>query len=171
MGRGCDFGMKAVSGDHLADWPESQCGRELTIYIFQYDQAYAGGGPMMECCKKGTEHRYWLGPEFERDSDFWTDLVREGERLLCENGLRNNGRIAHGDLSLGGPYASLRNEAFVFLPEPSTDRCNTMSFIYPPNYAGWNAAGHDCPVRIPWKCRVQAAFGIPSLSAQCRKRR
>merc|ERR1712224_1178171 len=32
MDLACDFGMKVVSGDALCSWPDSQRGRELTVY-------------------------------------------------------------------------------------------------------------------------------------------
>ena len=52
-----------------------------------------------------------------------------------------------GDLPLGGRYASLRNEAYVMVPEerrPAKHR-GCPIYEYPPNDAGWNAAGHKVP--------------------------
>mmetsp|Transcript_14955 Transcript_14955/g.26192 ORF Transcript_14955/g.26192 Transcript_14955/m.26192 type:complete len:268 (+) Transcript_14955:89-892(+) len=150
MRQACDFGMKAVAREALGDWPAGQRGRELTVYIFQNHPAYQGGGPMMGLCTKGTEHNFWLGQEFERDSDFWLQFVREAETALAAAGIRSRG-VADGDLALGA-YASLRNEAFVL----GRDVCGDMMPIYPPNAAGWNAAGHDCPLNLPMAVHLKA---------------
>lgn len=170
IGHGCDFGMKVVSGDFLPQWPHKQRGREVTIYIFQHHAAYAGGGPMIGHCRDGTEHRYWLGPEFERDSAFWEGFVRDAEYLLQLAGIRCNGGTATGDLPLGGPYASIRNEAFVWLPDEHAERPGTMSYIYPPNDAGWNAAGHPCPIRVPRLARWRAGTARAMSAVSCPKR-
>mmetsp|Transcript_38004 Transcript_38004/g.98357 ORF Transcript_38004/g.98357 Transcript_38004/m.98357 type:complete len:282 (-) Transcript_38004:125-970(-) len=153
---GCDFGMKAVAGEALASWPRAQRGREITIYIFQHDPAYINGGPMVDLCPPGAEHRFWLGPEFERDAGFWSRLIGEGEQRLQAAGVRNHGGFAHGDLPLSGRYASVRNEAFVLMQDAG-ERREGMSYIYPPNHAGWNAAGHPCPLTLPWRARWRAA--------------
>ncbi|CAL1161447.1 unnamed protein product [Cladocopium goreaui] len=123
----CDFGMKAVAGEAFDSWPPEQRGREITVYIFQNHTAYNGGGPMMGYCP-GNEHNFWLGPEFERQADFWAKFVEEAERLLSAANIQSRG-VATGDLKLGR-YASLRNEAFIF--EPATGL-----YIYPPNKCGW----------------------------------
>lgn len=171
MDSACDFGMKAVSGDHLPEWPQHQRGREMTVYVFQHDPAYEGGGPMMGCCRNGSEHRFWLGPEFERDASFWSGFVQSAEHLLSSAGVESNGGTADGDLSLGGRYASVRNEAFVSLPEPNAGRCNTMNYIYPPNDAGWNAAGHPCPLSIPPLSRFRASATQIAKVVHCGRRR
>ncbi|CAJ1344225.1 unnamed protein product, partial [Effrenium voratum] len=110
LGEGCDFGMKAVAQEAFDSWPAKQRGRELTVYIFQNHAAYAGGGPMMGYCP-GSEHNFWLGPEFEREAGFWASFVDQAEHLLAAGGIRSRG-VAHGDLKLGH-YASLRNESFM----------------------------------------------------------
>lgn len=148
MDKACDFGMKAVSADALDQWPDSQRGRELTVYIFQYDQRYADGGPMMDCCPPGTEHRFFLGPEFQREGDFWTEFIVEASNVLVHAKIESNGGIADGDLPLGGPYASLRNEAFVLASDERAEVMG-MTYVYPPNSAGWNAAGHIPPMAVP----------------------
>lgn len=151
MDNACDFGMKAVSADALGQWPEKQRGREITVYIFRDCAEYVSGGPMMDICKSGTEHRFYLGPEFEREGPFWESFVQQATSLLRAYGIRSNGGIADGDLPLGGPYASLRNEAFVPCPiQSASERCPVN--IYPPNAAGWNAAGHQPPMRLPSMC-------------------
>lgn len=168
--RACDFGMKAVAGEALAEWPAKQRGRELTVYIFQHSSAYGRGGPMMGLCPEGSEHRFWLGPEFERDSDFWLSWVRDAEAVLSEAGIRSNGGIADGDLPLGGRYASLRNEAFVLGREPAS---TAEGYIYPPNEAGWNAARQPCPIELPARARwyAKASGAISTLRCGCAARR
>jgi len=172
--RACDFGMKAVAGEALDSWPEAQRGRELTVYIFQYHEAYRGGGPMMECCKPGTEHRFYLGPEFERDATFWAELVRDAEEALAAAGVESHGGTACGDLPLGGRYASLRNEAFVPVRQDEEAEHGT-DYIYPPNKAGWNAAGHPCPLRVPlvarWRANVFTAVANLRCPRRCGSRR
>lgn len=155
LSQACDFGMKAVAGEALDSWPDEQRGRELTVYIFQDHPVYKGGGPMMGYCP-GFEHNFWLGPEFERDSAFWLNFVVLAEDALAAAGVRSRG-TADGDLSLGH-YASLRNEAFIF--EPSE-----QLYIYPPNESGWNAAGHICPLQLPFHIRlgVECNAGLAKL--------
>lgn len=169
MDRGCDFGMKAVAAEALSDWPARQRGRELTVYIFQHDAAaYPEGGPMMQFCSAGTEHRFWLGTEFERDSDFWMRFVRDAELALETAGAASHGGAANGDLSLGGRYASLRNEAFIPLCRQGS---RDMDYGYPPNEAGWNAAGHLCPVKLPLYARWHAALAAAAAALRCNRRR
>eukprot|EP00440_Ansanella_granifera_P008362 gb/GFBE01009059.1/.p1 GENE.gb/GFBE01009059.1/~~gb/GFBE01009059.1/.p1 ORF type:complete len:275 (+),score=47.37 gb/GFBE01009059.1/:1-825(+) len=162
LSKACDFGMKAISGDALDSWPEGQRGRELTVYIFQHHAAYDGGGPMMGLCP-GKEHNFWLGPEFERDSDFWEDFIQEAEVKLAAAGVRSRG-CADGDLPLGH-YASLRNEAFVLasLADPFQA---PQYFIYPPNESGWNAAGHSCPLKLSLSTRWHAMLLDAARSAR-----
>lgn len=174
----CDFGMKAVAGEALSSWPASQRGREITVYIFQDHEAYAGGGPMMDLCAKGSEHRFWLGPEFERDADFWAHFIRIAEAALAAAGVETNGGVAAGDLPLG-TYASVRNEAFV-LERPDAavrgGRRSPLLYVYPPNFEGWNAAGHSCPLKLPlsvrWRERarqVLKAWGCAPVGCPCRR--
>lgn len=134
----CDFGMKAVSGDALESWPQKQFGRELTVYMFQHSATYGWGGPMTGLCEDCQLHNFWLGPEFERDSGFWHQFVQAAEEAFQKAGVESHG-LADGDLKLGR-YASLRNEAFI-----PVDGLH----VYPPNNAGWNAAGHACPLQLP----------------------
>lgn len=162
----CDFGMKAVAEEAWAAWPEKQRGRELTVYIFQHDSvAYPNGGPMMGLCSEGEEHRFWLGPEFERDAAFWRRLVADAEAALAIAGVVSHGGTARGDLPLGGPYASLRNEAFI--PSREEKGC----FMYPPNYAGWNAAGHQCPLKLTRAALWRAEASRTLTRLQCTRRR
>lgn len=157
MAHACDFGMKAVAAEALANWPERQRGRELTVYIFQYCPVYEDGGPMMGICNPGTEHRFWLGPEFQREPAFWTTFVAEAEQVLQEAGIESHGGVADGDVPLGR-YASLRNEAFVLGHEVREDGGQgAETFIYPPNSAGWNAARQPLPFHVPVHRRLQVA--------------
>ena len=91
-----------------------------------------------------------LRPEDAHPRAFWRDFVARAERELAAAGVRNRG-CADGDLSLG-TYASLRNEAFVparaawALPSSwmGIDQgCAQVEgqYVYPPNVAGYNAAG------------------------------
>jgi hypothetical protein len=172
MSNGCDFGMKAVASDALLSWPESQRGRELTVYIFQHCHAYADGGPMMDLCSPGTEHRFWLGPEFQRGSDFWCDFVRQAEHALRMAGIDSHGGAADGDLPLG-KYASLRNEAFVAARVEMHGSAALPIFIYPPNMSGWNAARHTVPLRIPFyrRCMYIARHLWLQMRFMCSHRR
>lgn len=156
MLKACDFGMKAVAGEALETWPEKQRGRELTVYIFQHHEAYAGGGPMMGLCP-GQEHEFWLGPEFERESLFWAGFVQVAENKLADAGVRSRG-VADGDFPLG-EYASLRNEAFVL--------DSSREFVYPPNCVGWNAAGHCCPLQLSLSQHIRHR-SILAYRAACR---
>lgn len=179
VAHGCDFGMKAVASEALDAWPPKQRGRELTVYIFQDDPAYSGGGPMMGCCATGSEHRYWLGPEFEREPEFWESFLGSAEEALKDAGLESHGGTADGDLPLGR-FASLRNEAYILGWDEGSESC-TPAFVYPPNAAGWNAAGHPLPLRVHWLHRLRAAIvaarfrgqilGAEFLSARCARRR
>lgn len=154
----CDFGMKAVSGDALQSWPQKQRGRELTVYIFQHCAVYEDGGPMMGYCTPGSEHRFWLGPEFQREPAFWSAFVAQAEQALLAAGVESHGGAAEGDVPLG-QYASLRNEAFVLGREEREDGLRgQLDFIYPPNETGWNAAGHPLPMQVPWRRRVEASL-------------
>eukprot|EP00927_Polykrikos_kofoidii_P022377 TRINITY_DN20911_c0_g1_i1.p1 TRINITY_DN20911_c0_g1~~TRINITY_DN20911_c0_g1_i1.p1 ORF type:complete len:296 (+),score=11.28 TRINITY_DN20911_c0_g1_i1:52-888(+) len=153
----CDFGMKAVAREAIESWPEKQRGRELTVYIFQHSACgYIGGGPMIDCFDKGSEHEYWLGPEFERPSEFWSTFIDEAEERLSAAGVESHRGVADGDLPLGR-FTSIRNEAFV-LEKPRLQRVknprdqnsvHTCMYVYPPNSLGWNASGHACPLRLP----------------------
>ena len=111
----------------------------------------------MDCCKPGSEHRFWLGPEFQHDPAFWRNFVTDAEQALWVAGIASHGGTAEGDVPLGR-YASLRNEAFIQGREMREDgRTGPPTFIYPPNEAGWNAAGHPTPIHVPLHSRFQAA--------------
>jgi len=100
----------------------------------------------------GEEHRHHLGPEFEAlfTGSFWYSFILEAECRLARAGLVPAG-VADGDLVLPGcRFASLRNEAYVAVPDPTWRPGNIAALkaplAYPPNSAGWNAAGHPNPL-------------------------
>lgn len=134
-------------------WKSGQHGRELTVYIYRFDERYENGGPG----GSGEGGAYYLGPEYNRTSEYWWDWIVEAERRLKAHGIqRGSGAqrgFAVGDLPLPGcTYASLRNEAFVKDPSAvhSAGRHGTSSPlpVYPPNDCGWNAANHDIPFSL-----------------------
>ena len=98
-----------------------------------------------------------LTKNYEQSSEFWIDFIREAEIRLSKNKVKSNG-TADGDLQLG-KYCSLRNESFCILksewkslistPWSGYDsRATGIQYIYPPNIAGWNAAGQECPLKF-----------------------
>eukprot|EP00467_Chlorarachnion_reptans_P024437 CAMPEP_0114492906 /NCGR_PEP_ID=MMETSP0109-20121206/3818_1 /TAXON_ID=29199 /ORGANISM="Chlorarachnion reptans, Strain CCCM449" /LENGTH=328 /DNA_ID=CAMNT_0001669807 /DNA_START=45 /DNA_END=1031 /DNA_ORIENTATION=+ len=135
----CDFGIKVCVAEALGDgtWPESQNGREITLYMFKhsdtYDRGSGGldmsnmserktvGGPMADLAPENELHKYWLSADYERSGSFWRALVVEAERRLRFYGVRYAG-CANGDLPLGR-YTSIRNEAFVFPPDAPIGEC------------------------------------------------
>eukprot|EP00040_Diaphanoeca_grandis_P041219 m.262632 g.262632 ORF g.262632 m.262632 type:complete len:374 (+) comp46464_c0_seq1:211-1332(+) len=150
--RCCDVGMKA----RYAPWLEQgQQGRELTVYIFKFDPKFDKdhvGGPMAGLSEPNQEHLFHLSQEFEGfyDAEFWASFIQEAERLLLDTNLSPGG-VADGDLALPGcRFASIRNEAFIKIANPHWtvgDHPSTKEeFAYPPNSAGWNAAGHVNPL-------------------------
>jgi hypothetical protein len=122
------------------DWPAHMLGREIAIYMYRYSDVFTG------------EEFLHLGLQsaFEQDVEFWHSFIEEAEsRLEAEDIVA--GPLAEGDLRMGR-YMSLRNESFCRMEA----RWETLlgdyrnwsrveDYIYPPNDAGWNAAGHECP--------------------------
>lgn len=157
----CDIGMKVCVAEALGTgkWPESQRGREITVYMYVHDKAYDVGGPMADLAEQGEEYKFWLSPEYECRGSFWRDFVREAERRLQAYGVRDRG-CADGDMPLGR-YASLRNEAFVpWIKEETKSKLSSkqqmseqkqgcsrlyVPLIYPLNESGWNARGQPAP--------------------------
>ena len=74
---------------------------------------------------------------------FWAEFIEETENRLRINGVKSRG-CAEGDLALG-EYASIRNEAYVKWVTTVNDR---GELLYPPNAAGFNAAGHFLPDNV-----------------------
>lgn len=118
----CEIGMKATVLDST-QWSDAQRGREITIYVYRYHYSYEG---YMQGVVPGLDHDLYLGREWDviYNTPFWFTFITEVERRLIQLGVGNRG-VAVGDLALPGcQYVSLRNEAFVRVPEaiqsPST---------------------------------------------------
>eukprot|EP01118_Nematostelium_gracile_P012657 TRINITY_DN4652_c0_g2_i2.p1 TRINITY_DN4652_c0_g2~~TRINITY_DN4652_c0_g2_i2.p1 ORF type:complete len:260 (-),score=69.10 TRINITY_DN4652_c0_g2_i2:27-806(-) len=149
----CEVGMKVTTSSKVAFTQNGgpQRGREITVYIYLYDESY-GFGPMWQLNERGSpifignegdeQSKYYLGREFEApySPQFWFNFIKKVEKELMKAGIPNNGGVADGDFELPGcHYASLRNEAFVKVG-------NNPLPEYPPNFCGWNAAGHPNPL-------------------------
>lgn len=132
----CPIGMK-VSYMKPEEWSPSQRGRELTVYIYSHDPRYTS--KMFAFLPSHP-----LGPHLEWPAEKWLTFIAEAEQALESAGVRSRG-IADGDFPLG-KYASIRNEAFV--PDGKKD------MVYPPNEAGWNGAGHMCPLPLSATRRI-----------------
>ena len=148
----CEIGMKATTtGETFTK--STQRGRELTLYIYQYDERLRSGimyeqspitghdlfigDPLKE-----EEADFYLGPEWQGvyDANFWYDLIAKIESAFKAAGIRCNGGTADGDLPLPHcQYVSLRNEAFVIEDKEK-------GLQYPSNSVGWNAAKHKNPL-------------------------
>lgn len=170
----CEIGLKATTLNST-EWSDQQRGREITIYIYRYHHSYRG---YMQGVLPEHDHELYLGTEYDQiyTTPFWYNFVREIERRCAMIGIRSRG-VADGDLLLPGcGYVSLRNEAFVPIPLPISDRDRNMLtesdeerlieskgaegeeerqdiliatrtvLAYPPNHLGWNAANHPNPL-------------------------
>eukprot|EP00732_Lithocolla_globosa_P005924 Lithocolla_globosa_v1_NODE_6485_length_1080_cov_88.395122.p1 type:complete len:275 gc:universal NODE_6485_length_1080_cov_88.395122:190-1014(+) len=137
----CEIGMKASThAFEGVEWPSSQMGREITVYIYNFNEKYKTGSDIMP---ESEQHVFYLGPEIEAvyDQVFWFKFIRQAERKLKDGGIKAN-NLADGDFPLPGCcFTSLRNEAFVLHDQGSERR-----LIYPPNERGWNAAMHPNPL-------------------------
>jgi hypothetical protein len=112
---------------------ESQYGREITVYVFKYDKRYDIPWDDKQ-----------LGKQFENEPVYWGDFIIEAERLLNEAGVGSNG-CAQGDRPLPKcKYASIRNDAYIY-EIMTTDSEILRSYMYPPSFCGYNAAGHTNP--------------------------
>jgi hypothetical protein len=126
-----EFGMKATVSEN---WPENQRGREITVYIFQHDKSY-------ENTTEQEDAYLYLGPEKEVEDSTWISFITKTEFFLKKASVRSSG-CAYGDRPLPKcHYASIRNEAFI----KEMDDDGIKEYIYPPNYCGYNAAGHKNP--------------------------
>jgi hypothetical protein len=131
-----EFGMKAT---YLGEdqWTQSQHGREITVYIFQHDQRYN----TIDDLPEQDNGFLYLGPEKEVLDETWIYFLTEAESRLTASGIEPGG-CADGDRPLPGlPHASIRNEAFI--RERTSD--GLWGDVYPPNFCGYNAAGHRNP--------------------------
>ena len=147
----CLSAMKMIVEDYGAlVWPPDMHGREITVYIYQHKWYYES----LDFVTLPTR-------DMQQSKEFWQDFWMTAEARLAEHNVRE---IAHpvGDNPLGR-YCSLRNEAFIPMRTaweqtiPASRRVSFMNreYCYPPNEAGWNAAGHKNPL-MP---RVFAFFG------------
>lgn len=140
---GCLSGLKIQTQGEA--WPAYQRGRELTVYLYRHSPAFAQHEDETVSARK----------EWEQPEEFWLEMIARIEASLARLGVHSRGGAADGDLPIG-PYASLRNEAFV-RAQPSWALPQGWSgvdlgqegamLVYPPNCAGHNAAGHSCPLR------------------------
>lgn len=73
-------------------------GREITIYIFKFEEEYEESQLAIE---------YGLSLAEEHSEDFWVSMFYRIEAAMAENNIKANG-LAYGDLGLGS-YVSLRN--------------------------------------------------------------
>jgi len=153
-------------------WPEKMKGREITFYIYRYyeldkfstirefshgdfthhsihdtDGKYHKSNFMEYYSSTHPFQQFELKKSDEQPLSSIKQFVREVEEILEQEGITPNG-CADGDLPLGGKYASFRNETFIpcmdIQEEEDTVITNVNDlFCYPPNDAGWNAAGFE----------------------------
>eukprot|EP00696_Hemimastix_kukwesjijk_P014126 gnl/Hemi2/28063_TR9271_c0_g1_i1.p1 gnl/Hemi2/28063_TR9271_c0_g1~~gnl/Hemi2/28063_TR9271_c0_g1_i1.p1 ORF type:complete len:205 (+),score=55.30 gnl/Hemi2/28063_TR9271_c0_g1_i1:621-1235(+) len=146
MASGCEFGMKIET--HGPDlWPSEQRGRELTVYIFTHAAEYGPEWRMDLSTEADPINILRFGPDDEQPASFWPGFIAEAERRLLLLGVKAR-PIADGDLKLGR-FSSLRNEAFILGQQREGDGVVRSALLYPPNSAGWNAAGHTLPFPLP----------------------
>lgn len=112
---------EGVKCKYLSENTQTKRGREITLYIFQYDPVYNSDFDLLD----------------ERSENFWYDVFVTIEETLARHNIREAG-CAIGDLKLGR-YVSLRNEAYVMYGD---------NWEYPRDYSGWNAANHRTPFNI-----------------------
>jgi hypothetical protein len=147
----CEIGMKATT-TASSFCVSSQRGRELTVYIYVYDERLRSGVMYEQSPETGndlfigstqdSECDFYLGKEYEGvyTPEFWYRFIFEGEKRFFQDRIRSNGGCASGDLPLPHcQYASLRNEAFVI-------EDLQVGLQYPSNAASWNAAKHKNPL-------------------------
>ena len=137
-------------------WPERQYGREFTIYIYTHNRGF--DRLARQELRDDTAREGVVGLEagvMHRDAEFWRMFIQQLETQLAAANVRSRG-TAKGDRALG-QYVSLRNEAFVEAREEwQLDRtwhgidigapAGTIHYVYPPNVAGYNGAGHVDPL-------------------------
>ena len=131
--------MKAININLNKNFPEFMSGREITVYIYQYD-------PKLNENKNNTNEieydnekkekvtkKVIYSKEEEENFNFWYEFLFDVEEKLKKANIKKQKPkgCAEGDLYLG-KYTSLRNESFIF------DE-------YPPNETGWNARKQNVP--------------------------
>lgn len=129
------FGIKVISTKHGNTWPDDMKGREITVYIYEFDEILNGEDGKGIVYDKDSYIIY--SREDEEPNSFWYELVFEVEKKLLKQNVKTSvlNNCADGDLWIG-KYCSLRNEAFTLYKG---------EYVYPPNETGWNAANQKCP--------------------------
>lgn len=110
----CEIGMK-VTVLNSEQWSESQRGREITVYIYNFHYSYRD---YMQGVVPEHDHDLYLGHELTSvyNTPFWYKFILEAEKRMEAIGAISRG-VADGDLALPGcRYTSLRNEAYVSVP-------------------------------------------------------
>ena len=120
---------------------EMQKGREVTLYIYTFDERLNREIFEMENKDENgniKKIRYAFSKKEEKKFKFYYDLLIDIENQLglekIEQTVKNG--CAEGDLWLG-KYTSLRNEAYC--------QSKMGGLIYPPNDRGWNSNKQTCP--------------------------
>ncbi|KAL9650060.1 hypothetical protein ABK040_003178 [Willaertia magna] len=181
---------KAIDNNYVKSftisWPESMKGREITIYLYQYYnlnehliiREYLGNGKFKNHNINDKNSKFYknnlleftmsthpfldfnLTINLEENTKLYKNFIKKAEYLLELNNIKSNG-CADGDISLGGKYASFRNETFIpFDTINRIDQNNKVKvdindlFIYPPNDAGWNASGMERANEIYQELRI-----------------
>ena len=134
--------MKAVNIKLNKNFPEHMSGREITIYIYKYNEKLNGNSNEVDDINEMNEEikkKIIYTKADEEKYQFWFDFLIDVEKRLKEDNIqkRKNNGCADGDLYLG-LYTSLRNESFTF---------NNIKKIYefPPNEKGWNGSKQKAP--------------------------
>ncbi|CAF0991418.1 unnamed protein product [Adineta steineri] len=150
------IGLKARYPDHWKDyeneWPKHMRGREITVYIFLYENTVKTNQTMVYSSKNLNQSKYmidWilsstkdiyenhdLKKTDEIPLDRYLDYVDQAEKLLEQYRIESNG-CADGDYPIG-KYTSLRNEKFVAIED--YDDNTKIRLIYPPNECGYNGS-------------------------------
>ena len=138
----CLSTMKIMVDDYgVETWPADMHGREITVYIYQHKKYYENIGFPCEPTQNTQQSR-----------EYWQDFIATAESRLAQHAIKERPH-PEGDNPLGR-YSSIRNESFIVLKEewhalvPLNRRLafNGKDYCYPPNVAGWNAAGHKNPL-------------------------
>ena len=112
------FAMKAVNIKLNKNFPEHMSGREITIYIYKYNEKLNGNSNEVDDINEMNEEikkKIIYTKADEEKYQFWFDFLIDVEKRLKEDNIqkRKNNGCADGDLYLG-LYTSLRNESFTF---------------------------------------------------------
>ena len=132
--------MKAFN-TNLVKEDDIQKGREITIYIYKYDERLNQEVDEINYedekgNKKIVKNKYTKNEErnFKFYYNFLIDIEEQLNNLKIRQRIING--VADGDLWLG-KYSSLRNESYC--------KDENEEYVYPPNDKGWNSAKHKMP--------------------------